>query len=215
MGEEFNDEITEDDLTDLINRTNKAESKVVELSTALSSVQQSSRDDNFLHHQVSTEKMIEQLEHFYAGDFRGVDGEGNEVWKKQKNKELITFNEFGVTSLMEIITKYIDKNTILSKYNQERIYEILGQLGDELVLFILCNYEKIGMDTHFKKTKFRLIVVTTLHTIESTYRRSIGGTTLEELNQSKVVGQFGKVTSPQQQHIKRPSSGFSRIFPHR
>lgn len=191
--DEYNDEISEDDIDNLIARAQQAESKNIELASALQMSNQEQRDENFLHHQISTEKMLDKLEHFYRGDYQGKDSEGNVVWKKQKNKDLVTFNEYGVTSLMEIITKYIDKNTILSYYTAQRIYEILADIGEELVLFILSNYKQIGMDTYFKKTKFRIIITTTLHIIESTYRRALDGETMERINESKVVGQFGSI----------------------
>lgn len=198
--EDFSDEINSDDISELVNRTRKAEARNAELSGALGGMANSKKDDNFLHHQLSTEEMLTKLEHFYRGDFEGEDSNGDIVWKKQTNKDLVTFNDFGVTSIMEIVTKYIDKNTILSYYTSERIYEIMADIGEDLVLFLLCNYEKIGMDTYFKKTKFRLIVTTTLHMIESSYRRSIGGKTMMEINQSRVISQFGNPIAPSQQH---------------
>ncbi len=203
MGEEetpeYADEIASSEITDLVNRANSAEAKNVELSSALGGMADRKKDDNFLHHQLSTEEMLEKLEHFYRGDFQGEDDNGDMVWKKQKDQDLVTFNDFGVTSLMEIVTKYIDKNTILSYYDSDRIYEIMGDIGDDLVLFLLCNYEKIGMNTYFKKTKFRLIITTTLHIIESSYRRSLGGKTMMEINQSRVISQFGNLPGQQQE----------------
>lgn len=207
-----NDEIDDDAVNELINRVNTAEDKNVELTQALSKSVGKSKDHNFLHLQISTVEMLTSLEHFYRGDFQAPDPKGRMVWKKQTNTELITFNEFGITSMMEIVSKYIDKNTILSDYNQERIYEILGDLGDDLVLFLLCNYEKMGMDTYFKKTKFRILITTTLHIIESTYRRALRSKTLEEVNQSKVVGQFGHHPSSQIPQQQRRPGFMSRML---
>ena len=209
--EEYQDEVSEDQIQEIINRADKVEADNVKLSQALNVMGSDKREGNFLHHQISTEDMIDKLEHFYRGDKQGYNADGDLVWKKQKNKELITFNEFGVTSLMEIIVKYIDKNTLLSSYTEDRIYQIIADLGKELILFILCNYEKMGMDTHFKKTKFRLIITTTTHIIESTYRRAIGGKTLLEINQSRVIGQFGNPIIPQQGRPKR-EGWLSRTF---
>ena len=45
------------------------------------------------------------------------------------------------------------------------------------------------MSDKFRKTKFRLLIVTTLHMIESTYRKAIGGKTIEEINQSRIITQ--------------------------
>ncbi len=181
----------QDEINQLSRRTEEAENKNVQLMQAMTSLSSEKMDGNFLHHQISTQELLEKLEHFYRGDFQAEDQYGNIVWQKQKDSDLVTFNEFGVTSLMEILAKYIDKNTLLSNYTEKRIYEIIGDLGNDLILFMLCNYKKIGMDTHFKKTKFRLIITSTSHSIENCYRRAMDGKTMEELNQSKVVGQFG------------------------
>lgn len=188
----------------------ESETRNIGLTQQLGSMSQGQKDGNFLHLQISTEEMLDKLEHFYKGDYKAVVS-GNIIWKKQTNSELITFNEFGVTSMMEIISKYVDKNTILSDYGEKRIYEIIGELGDELVLFLLCNYEKMGMDTYFKKTKFRLIVVTTLNVIETTYRRALRARTLEEVNQTKVVSQFGE-RQPQQPIPQRRENFLGRMM---
>ncbi len=207
MNEEnsYSDEVTENQLIELEDQLQEMQSKNVQLNQAMTSLSSENKDENFLHYQISTQELIEKLEHFYRGDFQATDEEGNTYWEEQDNKDLVTFNDFGVTSMMEIVTKYIDKNTMLSYYTEERINQILGGLGDELVLFILCNYDKLGMDTHFKKSKFRLIVVTTLNIIESTYRRALRGRTMEDLNQSKVVGQFGNMPNEQPRSMGRPN----------
>jgi len=198
------DSVSESDIDDLVNRANTAEAQNMQLNQALTSLSKDDKDDNFLHHQISTQELIEKLEHFYKGDFQGANEAGDYVWIEQEDKTKVTFNDYGVTSMMDIITKYIDKNTILSYYPEERIYEIIGDLGEELVLFILCNYEKIGMDTHYKKTKFRIVITTTLHIIESTYRRALRGRTMEDINQSKIIGQFGRIEQPQPQVMRQP-----------
>jgi hypothetical protein len=200
------DSITEEDINNLITRANNAESRNAQLSKAMNSISNEKKEGNFLHLQISTQEMLDKLEHFYRGDVYK-----DEKWKAQTNKKLITFNEYGVTSLMEVVTKYIDRNTILSSYPEERIYEILGDLGDELVLFLLCNYVQLGMDTYFKKTKFRIIIVTTLNIIESTYRRALRGKTIEEVNQSRVIGQFGDIPTVNNYQGIRKKSFMERI----
>ena len=199
-----------DAIAQLTNRANKSEADNINLQKAIGSFQEEKKDANFLHLEIATEYLLQRLEHFYKSDIMKEEN-GNVFWKEQENKELVTFNEFGVNALMEIVTKYIDKNTILSSYTDERINEILADIGDELTLFILCNYVKIGMDTYYKKTKFRLIIVTTLHLIESTYRRALRGKTLEELNQSKVVGQFNQDNRPLIMPKQKPQ-GMARYF---
>ena len=148
--------------------------------------------------------MLSKIEHFLRGEFISIDGDGNEFWDKPRktitkkdgttedvlDTTLILFNDYGVNSILAILGNYLDKNTILSFYDEMRINEILADLGDELAKFIFCNYEIMGMDTEFKKTRFELTVITILHTTESAYRRAIRGKTMEDLNSSRIFTQL-------------------------
>ncbi len=182
-------------------QTQQLQSKNTELNSALAaSNYQSQEDKNLIEFQLDTSDMLSKIEHFLKGDYIAVDDDGNEVWKSQTDDTLILFNKYGVNSILLIIGNYIDKNTMLSNYDEMRINEILADLGEELAKFIFCNYEKMGMDTEFKKTRFELTVITILHSIESAYRRSLGGSTSRELNSSRIFTQSD---------IRSPSMGAS------
>jgi hypothetical protein len=210
---EFSDDVSQEEIDDLMRRAAIADQSNINTTRTLNSLSGQGKDSNFLHLQISTSELLAQLEHFYRGSVK-KEVNGQITYEDQKNTDLVTFNEYGVTTLMEIVTKYIDRNTILSNYSEERVYQILGDLGDELILVLLSNYAQLGMDTYFKKTKFRPVITTTLHIIESTYRRAIGAKTLEEMNQSKVIGQFGDQSlNPMMQRPRRRglfSGGFGR-----
>lgn len=76
---------------------------------------------------------------------------------------------------MNLLSMYINKETFLSWYKEERINEILSDIGDNLNKFLLVNGKAMGLDTEYKKTKYPLIVVTILHSIENAYRRALLG----------------------------------------
>ncbi len=98
-------------------------------------------------------------------------------------------NEYGVAELMRIMSMYITKETFLSYYSEERINEILGDLGDAVNNFLYCNYEKMGMDTKFKESKYSLITINLLHVTESCYRRALDGAEQEHLRTRAIVTQ--------------------------
>jgi hypothetical protein len=98
-------------------------------------------------------------------------------------------NEYGVSEMMRIISMYVTKETCLSFYSEERINEILADLGDELNNFLYCNYEKMGMDTKFKESKYKLIVLNVLHVVESCYRRALNGNEQDNLRTRAIVTQ--------------------------
>jgi len=98
-------------------------------------------------------------------------------------------NEYGVAEFMRIISMYVTKETFLSYYTEERINEILGDLADALNNFLYCNYEKMGMDFKFKESKYTILVLNIIHTIESCYRRAIGGAEQYNLRSRAIVTQ--------------------------
>jgi len=199
----------EDILRSLKEEAAELRDKNTQLNTALSSsAYQGQEDPNVIQFQVDTGEMLGKIEHFLRGEYIAVDKDGNEHWskpmkviklrnkktgkireKKVVDNDLILFNDYGVNSIMAIIGNYIDKNTILSWYDEMRINEILADLGDEMANFIYCNYEKMGMDTEFKKTRFSLIVINILHIIESAYRRALRGKTMEDINSARIFTQ--------------------------
>lgn len=207
----------EDFLKKAIAETNEARDKNLQLSTALAtSSYQGQEDVNLIQYQIETGEMLSKIEHFLRGEYVATDGEGNEYWTKPMIKvkdgkkeievvdtTLILFNDYGVNAILSIIGNYIDKNTILSYYDEMRINEILADLGDELANFIFCNYEIMGMDTNFKKTRFQLTVINILHSIESTYRRSLRGKTMEDLNSSRIFTQSDFIGNRQPSLMKK------------
>jgi hypothetical protein len=105
------------------------------------------------------------------------------------DEEMKPLNEYGVAEFMRIISMYVTKETFLSYYDEERIFKIMGDLGDALNNFLYCNYEKMGMDSKFKESKYTIMVLNILHTIESCYRRAIGGAEQYNLRSRAIVTQ--------------------------
>ena len=98
-------------------------------------------------------------------------------------------NEYGVSELMRIVSMYVTKEVFLSYYTEIRIIEIMSDLGNALNNFMYCNYEKMGMDTKFKESKYTMICLNLLHVIESCYRRAIEGAEQENLRTRAIVTQ--------------------------
>lgn len=139
------------------------------------------------------------------------DEQGNEYYVKPENPEEETLNDYGVKLILSKLAMYLNKNTVMSYYDEERINGILADIGDWLVVEIFCNYEKMGMDTPAKKSRYPLLVITILHIIESAYRRALRGKTLEVVNNSLSVNQNDRLGGRPAEHKKsfslfRPST---------
>lgn len=177
------DETNFDYLEDLERQNKELKNKNVDYQTAISNTSFGNMEDmNQSQWQLETEDILDKIEHFLRGDIVETDADGNVAFKEQTNKDLVILNKYGVNSIMQILGNYINRNHILSYYDEERIYEILGDIGDELADFILCNYEMMGLDTAFKKSRYKLLVLNMLHIIESSYRRALRGETAKSVN---------------------------------
>lgn len=149
----------------------------------------SGQNENLIVFQLELDNILEKIEHLLRGDVVKVDADGNAFYGKPKDKNLIILNEYGIQLIMNTISFYLNRNTILSAYGPERIDEILYDLGDELADVILCNYKKMGMDSIQKRSRYPLLVINVIHTIESTYKRALEGGERESLRSARVVTQ--------------------------
>ena len=197
---------------DNLERENKElKNKVTEYQGHISNTSfQQGEEGNLIQWQIDNDDILDKIEHFLRGDLVKTNEEGDTYFEPQTDKELVILNDYGVNSIMQILGNYVNKNIILSFYNEERINEILADLGDELALFLMCNYEKMGMDTNFKKSRYILLTLNILHIIESSFRRALFGQTMKEINsntniiQSENLGGPRTITSPKKRSFWNP-----------
>ena len=101
------------------------------------------QDDNLIVFQLELDNILERIEHLLKGDVLETDGEGNVSYKTPEDKTLIVLNDYGVKLVMNTISFYLNRNTILSNHKEERIFEILYVLGNELADLIYESYENV------------------------------------------------------------------------
>ncbi|KKM22078.1 hypothetical protein LCGC14_1629040 [marine sediment metagenome] len=187
----MNDSESQSVINELNLELQETRNKNVSLQGALSGSSFQGNTENPISYQLDTSELKNQLEHFLKGDYIATNEEGEEYWKTQDDPEKVYFNSYGISSIMSKISLYLDKMTFLSNNDEQRIYEILAELGDALINFIYYSYEKMGMDTEFKRTNYELIIISLLNTIENAYKRSLRGATLDIINSSRLYTDNG------------------------
>ncbi len=187
------------------------ESKNNDLNSVISQSNfNNSTDENLIFFQLRSDDILEKIEHFFKGDIIKEDADGSVYYAKQTNEDLIILNEYGVNSMMQILGNYVNRNTSLSFYDEERINEILADVGDEISDFLLHNYEKMGLTTEFKKSRYKLLVLNTIHIIESTYRRAISGRESTQINSTQIYSQVDNIGSMNRMNIQ-PKKKFNLL----
>ncbi len=155
----------------------------------VSSMFSGQQEPNLIEFQLELNDIIERIEMLLRGKVLTTDTEGNTTYEEPKDDDLKPFNEFGVQLLMSIVTSYVNRNTILSNYKEERIYKILYDLGWEIADQIYLNYEKMGMNTPDKMKRYPMIFTQIMHMIESVYMRALHGGERDSLRSARMVTQ--------------------------
>ena len=193
---------------------NNEKSKNAQLQQAMaSSSMYQGQDQNLIIFQLELDNILEKIEHLLRGDVIKTDGQGNLDYYTPEDEDLVLLNEYGVQLIMNIISTYLNRNTILSWYDIDRVYEIMMVLGEELADVVFCNYERMGMDTESKKSRYPLLVVSVLNIIESTYRRSLEGGERESLRTGRVVTQSDSIRPVNQLGQTTMKKSFSMMDP--
>ena len=194
----------QDTIQTLYTELQNEKAKNSQLNQALASSSFAGSSSNPIEYLLDSGEILAKTEHFLRGDELTIDSENNEVWKKQKNKDKIIFNDYGVSTILAKLSTYLDKINTLSYYDEDRIYEIIADFGDEIRKFIYTNQKQIGLDTDFKKSNFTLTVVSIIHIVESNYRRAIHGRTLEKSTSNTIYTHSDNPNLNQkQQQIKK------------
>lgn len=173
----------EKEINDLQGRTQQADMGLG------SSVYQQGQENNLIVFQLELDNILERIEHLLKGEKLETDKDGNVSYVTPDNKDLIVFNEYGVQLIMNVVSFYLNRNTILSNHKEERIFEILYDLGIELSDLIYTSYEKMGLDNDYKRARYPMLVMNILHTVENAYNRSLSGGERESLRSARVVTQ--------------------------
>lgn len=165
--------------------------------------------------QLDLSKELELIHHQIRGHVIKRDMDGNEFWDKPEDEEQILLNEKGAQEIEKIIRNYLNKNTLLSNFDEILIKNRVSQFAHRLRRFIYLNYEEFGLTTYYKQKHFEMIVMNIVDMVESAYYRALNGgereslTTIRQIIQSESFDNTPRV--PQIMPQKR-AGFFGRLF---
>lgn len=101
------------------------------------------QDNNLIEYQLDLREILDRIYHLLKGHQIKEDEKGNIIYQEPKNTEMIMFNDFGVDLIMNIMSFYLNRNTLLSNYEEETINWKVLDFGNELIDLIHNKYEKM------------------------------------------------------------------------
>ena len=144
---------------------------------------------NLVEWQLDFSKELIEIERLLRSDVLIRDKEGNEEWIPNPNKEHKLFNEVGVQDLLRYIYTMVNKNKVLSNYDDLEIKIRVWTIKHELRVLIYNNFETYGMDNEYKMNNYSMVVHTIGSLIEDAYRRAMNGEERRDLNSARMVNQ--------------------------
>ena len=171
---------------------------------------QDKEEDNLIKYQLDIERSLARIERLLRKQIQKRDKKTGSVYYVDCPENEI-LNEYGVNEIMNLLSTYVNKEIMLSCYDDRQIDKIMEQFGEEVIDFVYTNMEKFGLDTSEKKKHYPIIVMNIINLVDATYRKALDGLTLENLKTARVVNQ----TEPLMKNMQLPSlkKGFNIFNP--
>tara|TARA_R110002033_G_scaffold33711_1_gene71135 strand:+ start:106 stop:807 length:702 start_codon:yes stop_codon:yes gene_type:complete len=191
-------------LNDMNEQLSESKKREKELGTALQTqmgLLGGEEHDNLIKFQLDLKEDMDRLYHLLKGDRIGYDDNGDIVYLPQEDPDLIPFSDFGVQLIMNVMSFYLNRNTLLSNYDEKTINWKVYDVGIELSDLIFNKYEvmmntspskdPVEIKEHLReKIKlYPMIIRELVDTIHSAYLRSLHGGERESLRTARTVTQ--------------------------
>jgi len=158
------------------------------LSTASNTMVSGMNQENLIKWQLELDSILERIEHILRGDKPKMEN-GNLIFVSPDKDDDKIFNDYGVSEIMRILTMYLNRNTILSNYDENTIKWKVLDFGVEVSDLIFLKYEDMGLNTLEKRKRYPMIVRELVDTIHSSFLRALNGGERDSLRQARHITQ--------------------------
>lgn len=144
--------------------------------------------DNLIKWQLELDSILERIEHILRGDKPTMQN-GNMIFLPPDSDDDKLFNDHGVAEIMRILTMYLNRNTILSNYDEITIQWKVLDFGFEISDLIFLKYEEMGLNTLEKRKRYPMIVRELVDAVHSSFLRALNGGERDSLRQARQITQ--------------------------
>lgn len=112
-------------------------------------------NQNLVQWQLELDSILERVEHMLRGDMPKFVN-GSMIFVSPDTSEQKIFTDFGVAEVMRILSMYLNRNTILSNYDEETINWKVFDFGNEVADLIFLKYEVMFATMSYDECKTKL-----------------------------------------------------------
>lgn len=137
-------------------------------------------NQNLIQWQLELDSILERVEHMLRGDKpRFVNG--SLIFVSPENNEDRIFTDFGVSEIMRVLSMYLNRNTILSNYDEETINWKVLDFGNEIADLIYLKYEMMFSIPTYESCAKKILGIDIIKTNE--------GWVVQEGEEFLIIGQ--------------------------
>ena len=144
--------------------------------------------DNLIKWQLELDNILERCEHILRGDKLKFNS-GNLIWTENPNPEQNVLNDYGCQEVMRVLSMYLNRNTILSDYDDPEIREKVLDFGRELNDLFFMKYEEMGLTNLEKRKNYPMLIREMVDIVHSSYKRALHGGEKRSLREARQITQ--------------------------
>lgn len=101
------------------------------------------KEQNVIELQLNVENILDKCYHLLSGHEVKINSENNEYWGEPDDDRLKTFSNYGIKQVMNLLSMYININTLMAFYDAETIKWKVKDFGIELSDLFTNRYEAL------------------------------------------------------------------------
>lgn len=162
--------------------------------------------DNLIKWQLELDNILERCEHILRGD-KLIFENGSLIWRANENPKDNILNEYGVQEVVRILSMYLNRNTILSDYDDVEIREKVLDFGRELNDLFYMKYEEMGLIGLEKRKNYPMLIREMVDIVHSSYKRALHGGEKRSLREARQITQTESLQGGQVQQQSHGTRG--------
>ncbi len=136
----------------------QATATLAQTNQAQQSIELGGQESNMIKDQLDLSEELEMINNLLRGNVLRKDAAtGSTDWVKPDDPEMEVLSEYGIHLIMNTITFYINKNTLLSNYDEATINSKMEDFAGDLADTIFMEYEKVFQYPDEKQIEEKLL----------------------------------------------------------
>jgi len=124
-------------------RTSQSQNEMSQVAQDQQSTWLQEQEKTMVREQLDLDDELERIEHLLRGHILKRNGNGTREWEEPTDKDLVVFSDYGIQLILNTIQWYLNKNTLLSHYDEDTILNKMKGFANALASTVFMKYEKI------------------------------------------------------------------------